>query len=68
MRLTDNKLYLEDLEKVKELNLPWEKLTGKTVMLSGATGLVGSFLVDLIMYMNKHLNLGTRVIALGRSK
>nr|MCR5100278.1 NAD-dependent epimerase/dehydratase family protein [Butyrivibrio sp.] len=37
-------------------------------MLSGATGLVGSFLVDLIMYMNKHLNLGTRVIALGRSK
>lgn len=48
----DDELYLEDILNVSELDLPWEKLLGKKMLISGATGLIGSFLVDVIMKKN----------------
>lgn len=68
MRLVDNADYMADIQKTASLDLPWELLQDKTVMLSGATGLVGSFLVDTILYMDREKGLNTKVIALGRSK
>lgn len=64
MNLYDNELYKEDLDYVAGLNLPWEKLQGKSVLLSGATGLVGSFLVDVILSKG----IDCTVYALGRSE
>lgn len=64
MNLYDNDLYLEDIEYVCGLNLPWEKLQGKSVLLSGATGLVGSFLVDVLLSKG----IDCTVYALGRSE
>ena len=52
MNLYKSELYLDDIDYVKNLNLPWEKLQGKKVLLSGATGLIGSFLVDVLMSKN----------------
>ncbi|WP_029322893.1 NAD-dependent epimerase/dehydratase family protein [Butyrivibrio sp. AE3004] len=68
MNLLDNELYKDDIKQVATLELPWEKLDGKTVMLSGATGLIGSFLIDALLYRNKHIGKNTKVVALGRSK
>ena len=64
MDLYENRLYLEDIERVAGLDLPWEKLRGKSVLISGATGLVGSFLVDVLLSRDI---VGT-VYALGRSE
>ena len=63
MNLSDNKLYIEDLEKICSLPLPWENLRNKTVMISGATGMIGSFLIDVLVH--KDININIR--ALGRS-
>ena len=49
MNLYNNELYLEDVRYVAELELPWEKLRNKSLMLSVATGMIGSFLVDLVL-------------------
>ena len=49
MKLYSSKLYMDDLDYVARLELPWEKLQGKSILISGATGLVGSFLVDVLM-------------------
>ena len=49
MRLYDNKLYMEDVMHVSQFDLPWDKLKNKSIMLSGATGLLGSFLIDVIL-------------------
>lgn len=68
MSLYTNDLYMEDVRRAAELALPWEKLTGKSVMLSGATGLIGSFLVDVLMEKNAADALGCTVYALGRSE
>lgn len=67
MNVYDNSLYLEDVNYVANLNLPWEKLNNKSIMISGATGLIGSMLVDIIMRKNND-NLNCTVYALGRSE
>lgn len=67
MSLYQNELYQEDLKRVTALDLPWEKLQGKNVMISGATGLIGSFLVDVLLTKNQE-GLNCRVYALGRNE
>lgn len=53
MYLYNNELYIEDLAYVAGLDLPWDKLHEKSLLLSGATGLIGSFLVDVLMMKNE---------------
>lgn len=68
MRLYDHNLYMEDVHRVATLNLPWEKLQDRSLMLSGATGLLGSFLVDVILEKNQTDDLNCTVYALGRNE
>lgn len=68
MNLYDNEFYMEDINYVASLELPWEKLKNKSIMLSGATGLIGSFLIDVILEKNIKDNLNCTVYALGRNK
>ena len=42
MNIWENELYIEDIEYVAELNLSWSELHDKTVVISGARGLIGS--------------------------
>lgn len=44
--------YKEDLQTYITNDFPWEKLSGKTILLSGATGMVGKCIIDLIMAYN----------------
>ena len=67
MNVYENSLYLEDVDYVVNLNLPWEKLNNRSIMISGATGLIGSMLVDVIMRKN-NVGLNCTVYALGRSE
>lgn len=68
MNLYASKRYLEDIRYVATLSLPWDKMKDKHIMVSGATGLVGSFLIDVIMYKNLNDGLNCTVYTLGRNK
>lgn len=68
MNLYESELYTEDVCAVGGLELPWEKLHNKSLMLSGATGLLGSFLVDALLEKNRSDALNCTIYALGRSK
>lgn len=59
-------LYYKDLETSYKSIPNIERLFGKKILIAGATGLIGGFLVDLIMYMNKVHNATVIVYALGR--
>ena len=50
--LYDNKSYIETLKCSAETIFPWELLEGKKILVAGATGMIGKFFVDLIMYKN----------------
>lgn len=60
-------LYHSQLEKMIGLNLPWKNFSGRTVMISGATGMIGKCLTDLFMLLNTELEAPVRVIALSRN-
>lgn len=68
MNLYSNNLYMEDIDYVISMHLPWEKLKDKSLMLSGATGMIGSFLVDVILEKNRIDGLNCTVYGLGRSE
>ena len=68
MELIENKKYQDSLQNIINMNLPWDRFYGKTMMVSGATGLIGSFLIDLIMRLNQEKHLNCQVIALGRNQ
>ena len=66
MNLYDSPLYCQDLKAVCSLALPWEKLDGKTLLISGATGLIGSFLTDVLMCKNQE-DISCKVVAITRN-
>ena len=68
MNLYDSTAYMEDLRCVAGLDLPWEKLQNKRMLISGATGLLGSFLVDVLMQRDESNGMNCTVYALGRSE
>lgn len=60
--------YQQDIDTLLNESLAWQKLQNKSIMLSGATGLIGSFLIDVIMEKNIRDGLNCTVYALGRNK
>ena len=55
MNLIENTMYQDDIMKIITHPLPWNKLQNKALLISGATGLVGSFLIDVIMLSLIHI-------------
>lgn len=63
----NSEIYDKDVKRVSNLELPWEKLEGKNILLTGASGLIGTHLVDIIMYKNQTTNLSVKIFAVGRN-
>ena len=59
-----NDLELQDIELVGELPYKWDKLTNKTLLISGGTGFIGTFLCNVIRYRNKKYHQNIKVISL----
>lgn len=68
MKVYENDLYRGDIEFIADENLPWELLKNSSILISGASGLVGSCLIDVIMYKNSVSGLNCKVYALGRNE
>lgn len=66
MNIQNNALYTQDVQLVADLKLPWELLKDKRILLSGASGMIGSFLIDVFMYRNEVYSDNCFVLALGR--
>ena len=56
--------YIDDINSVAALNLPWDKLSGCNILITGATGLIGSCLVEILM---SRPSKGYNVYASGRN-
>ena len=56
--------YVDDVKLVATLDLPWDKLCGKTILITGGTGLIGSFLIDVLAASE----LDCKVLLFGRSE
>ena len=63
----NHEIYAADVASVANENLPWEKLSGKNLLLTGATGLIGTVIVDVLMKKNHADNLNVKIFAAGRN-
>lgn len=70
MTITEQREYQRLLARFIGETQPLQQLDGKTILLTGATGMIGSFLVDVLMTRNRQLPAArqTTVIALARSR
>ena len=58
-----------DLQQICDCTfIPWEKLRGKTLLITGATGLIGRNLLWVLLWANMQKNLNLTVVALVRDQ
>lgn len=57
----------EDVQRFAESFELWEQLRGKTFLITGATGLIGSVMVKCLLELNRQKDLGIKVIAVVRN-
>lgn len=60
--------YQEQLCNIMNVTLPWDKLSNQTVMITGATGMIGRCLIDFLMLLNSEQNANIKIIALSRNE
>lgn len=65
--IIENPIYQNDLQRVVD-SIQWESFAGNSFLVIGASGMIGSFMIDVIMKVNNQFNLGISVIAMGRNK
>ena len=64
---TQDSMFFEDLRRVGMAKfIPWDKLNGATILVTGATGLIGSSFIKAIFYANKSKSLNIIIKALVR--
>lgn len=63
-----NKIIEDDAQRIIELNINWGKLKDKNVLVTGATGMIGQYIVFTILKLNKLYNYNINVSALCRSE
>jgi len=62
-------LYEDDIHSTALItSISWDSLINKSILITGATGLIGTFLIDLLMYRNYHFNNNITIHAVSRNK
>lgn len=59
----NNLILKEDVRQFTERFELWEQLRGKTFLITGSTGLIGSVMVKCLDALNSYRNLGLKIFA-----
>lgn len=62
-----NRIMQEDVERITDSSLSVDALKGKSVFITGATGLIGSQMAYLLACYNRKKDLGIRIVVMARS-
>jgi UDP-glucuronate decarboxylase len=65
----ENNIFREDMQNIARASyIPWGKLQHKTVLITGATGLIGFNLVSALAYVALYKDIALKIIALVRDE
>ena len=63
-----NEIIKNDVKTIIGFNINWDKLKNKTVLVTGATGMMGQYLIFTLLGLNNMYNYNIKVLALCRNK
>lgn len=63
----NNQIIQDDLKIILEQNIEFEKLKNKKILITGATGMLASYYMYTLMYLNDKLNYNIKIYALVRN-
>ena len=52
----------EDMEDIHARELDWQKLKGKTVLITGAAGMLASYVAFYLIYLNEYHAMDVRLL------
>lgn len=62
-----NSIIESDLEYITGADLPWESFRNKTFLISGASGFLPTYIVEVLLYLNETKQLNIRILGLVRN-
>lgn len=62
--MIQSKVYADDLDSLTTMDYAWDRLGGTQILVTGATGMIGSMIVDVLM--SKAEEYGFNVVAMSR--
>lgn len=62
-----NPILAQDLKMIIDEQISWEKLQGKTVLITGASGMIGSYMLSVLTLLNDERNYNIRILAMVRN-
>ena len=65
--MNQSELYIEDVDRALEHVVGVERLCNKSVLITGATGTIGSFAADALIRLNYKNNANNRIYLGGRN-
>lgn len=63
-----NRIVGQDLAEITAEDLPWERLQGARVLVTGASGILASYMVETLLYLNETRRIGIRILASQRNR
>lgn len=67
MELFENNLYQDDIKKIIESNIDWSLFKGKSFLITGASGMIGRVLWDILDSANNSFSLNLNIYLLSRN-
>lgn len=63
-----NKILISDFKNIESLSLPWDELKNATILVTGATGFIGGYLVNYLYYLSTIKKLNIKIIIGARNE
>ncbi len=63
-----NQIIADDINKIIQSGDFWHSLFGKNILISGASGFIASYIVEVLLELNNHHNADITIYALARNK
>ena len=63
-----NKVVQEDLRLMAEEHLEWHQFDGKTILVTGATGMLATYISYFLLYLKEERGIDLKLLALCRTK
>ncbi len=68
MKIFENETYIKDIQAVSKVIPSWQELNNRVVLITGATGLICSAIVDVLQYINRTKELNIKIVLAVRNR